>query len=66
MAATSIRPIGGARHSLAEMAALAAYRRRNGWGDPVEAETRYDEAEMASLLGWSKEAQAAFLRRMEA
>ena len=51
---------------LAEMAALAAYRRRNGWGDPVEAETRYDEAKMASLLGWSKEAQTAFLRRMEA
>ncbi|MFC2249756.1 glycosyltransferase [Labrys portucalensis] len=51
---------------LAEMAALAAYRRRNGWGDPVQAEARYEEAELADLLGWSEKARQAFLRRMEA
>lgn len=51
---------------LAEMAALAAYRRRNGWGDPVDAETRYEEADLAELLGWSEKARQAFLRRMEA
>lgn len=51
---------------LAEMAALAAYRRRHGWGDPIHADTCYDEAEMAVLLGWSEEDRQTFLRRFPA
>lgn len=51
---------------LAEMAALAAYRRRHGWGDPISADIRYEEAEMSRLLGWSAEARQAFYGRFEA
>lgn len=48
---------------LAEMAALAAYRRHRGWGDPIDPETRYEEEEMAALLGWPDAARQAFMQR---